>query len=156
MSSELIETERASAGSLLTTRQQRLLPLQLFHPLVGCAGRVCGQSNLRGCSLHHSREAANKGNATGTSSTKASPQSIPHLTWPEGGFNQTKPKVLCPNFKQEDPKWTGAVWTRRSCGWQSSGPCVLLPKEAQCAGPSQRFKPYEFTKPPTLPLPSIY
>jgi len=32
LSSELIETERTCAGSLLTTRQQRLLPLQLFRP----------------------------------------------------------------------------------------------------------------------------
>lgn len=32
LSSELIETERTSAGSLLTTSQQRLLPPQLFCP----------------------------------------------------------------------------------------------------------------------------
>lgn len=40
MSSELIETERTSAGSLLTTRQQRLLPLQLFRPQVVAAAAL--------------------------------------------------------------------------------------------------------------------
>lgn len=77
MSSELIETERTSAGSLLTTRQQRLLPLQLFCPWVAFAGRGCSRSNLRSCSLHHGREEANKGNRAGTGTTEAPPQSIP-------------------------------------------------------------------------------
>lgn len=92
MSSELIETERTSAGSPLTTRQQRLLPLQLFRPQVAFAGCGCSRSNLRGCSLHHGQEAANEGNAAGSGATEAPRQSIP-LGQKE---NSTKP-----NPKQE-------------------------------------------------------
>lgn len=45
LSSELTETERTSAGSLLTTRQPGLL-LQLFRPQTTSAGRGCSRSSL--------------------------------------------------------------------------------------------------------------
>lgn len=151
LSSELTETERTSAGSLLTTRQPGLL-LQLFRPQTTSAGRGCSRSSLGAAPCVTAQEATKERRRA-----RHCQGSSGHLAQPGGELDYNKsPSSLAsrkktqraPGCLGEDPLPLGP------CGFMHprSGPWVLLPREAQPEAPSRRVGRAEFTKPPTLPF----